>query len=417
MPLPSPIPPSTPTETPHSRHFVLFSIGHSVSSIGSWAQKTGIGWLTWELTQSVAWVGTIAMADLIAALWVAPLAGAVADRSNPYRLFCLTQLLTLSLALVLCLATATGVLTIYGLLAFAIMEATLQGFNHPVRMLLINLLAPRERLSQAVATNSIAVALARSIGPAFAGLVMYFGSVALVFAINAVSFIAILGVVFHLRRWLDRLPLARGTALMRDMAEGFRYVARTPEITTVIFLAAAFALLARPFSELLPAFAGDVFSGGPEVLSMLMTAQGVGALLGSAFMLRGHNNRALVRSVLVTGLGLAASLLAFTASNSLTVALPAMVAAGLFHVVCNIAMQSLCMLQSEPALRGRVVALYGLIFRTGPSVGAFCIAHAAQWTTLGTLVGACAIAYAGLLAFTLPAVRRIGSPAVVEAEK
>lgn len=403
-----------PPAQPPTRHFVLFSIGHGVSSVGAWAQKTGVGWLAWELTQSVAWVGTIAMADLIAALWVAPLAGAVADRSNPCRLFCLTQTLMLALALLLCLATAAGVLTIHWLLAFAVAEATLQGFNQPVRMLLTNMLAPRERLSQAVAANGIAIALARSIGPALAGVTMYFGSVALVFAINAVSFVAILAVVFRLRAWLDRVPPARGTALMHDMAEGFRYVARSPEIATIIFLSVAFAVLARPFSELLPAFAGDVFGGGQGVLSMLMSAQGLGALLGSALMLRSRDSRALVRSVLATGLGLAVSLLAFTAGDALMLALPALFAAGLFHVVCNIAMQSLCLLRSEPALRGRVVALYGLIFRAGPSVGAFCIAQAAQWATLGTLVGACAIAYAGLLACTLPAARRIGLPVTAD---
>lgn len=402
---------------PPSRHFVLFTVGHGISSIGAWAQKTGVGWLTWELTHSVAWVGTIAMADLIAALWVAPLAGAVADRSNPYRLFCLTQTLTLLLAVLLCAATAAGIVNVYGLLLFAVAESTLQGFNQPVRMLLNGLLAPRERLSQAIAANSIAVAVARSLGPAGAGVAMHFGSVALVFALNALSFIAILAVVFRLRRWIDRPPLARGAALAGDVAEGFRYVLRTPEIGAVIFLALAFSLLARPFSELFPAFAGEVFGGGPEVLSMLMSAQGLGALLGALIMLRARSSRALARSVLATGLGLAASLLVFTASTALAVALPAMVAAGLFHVVCNIAMQSLCQLQSAPALRGRVVALYGLIFRTGPSVGAFLIAQAAHWATLSALVGGCALAYGALLLATLPAVRRAGLYSAVPAEK
>ncbi|NMG67728.1 MFS transporter [Azoarcus indigens] len=408
--------PAVQTDPP-ARNFILFSVGHGLSSIGSWAQKTGVGWLTWELTHSVAWVGTIAMADLIAALWVAPLAGAVADRSNPYRLFCLTQALTLLLALVLCAATATGAITIHGLLLFAVAESTLQGFNQPVRMLINGLLAPRERLSQAIAANSIAVAVARSVGPAAAGLAMYFGPVALVFALNALSFLAILGVIVHLRRWLDRPPLARGAALAGDVVEGFRYVLRTPEIAAVIFLALAFSLLARPFSELFPAFAGEVFGGGPEILSMLMSAQGLGALLGALLMLRGRDSQALARSVLVTGLGLAASLLAFTATPSLQVALPAMVAAGLFHVICNIAMQSLCQLQSAPALRGRVVALYGLIFRTGPAVGAFLITQAAHWAALSALVAGCALAYGALLIATLPATRRAGLHAAARVEE
>ncbi|MDR2690119.1 MAG: MFS transporter [Azoarcus sp.] len=401
---------------PPSRHFVLFSVGHGLSSIGSWAQKTGIGWLTWELTHSVAWVGTIAMADLVAALWVAPLAGAVTDRNNPYRLFCLTQALTLLLALLLCVATAAGTVTIHGLLLFAVVESTLQGFNQPVRMLLTGSLAPRERLSQAIAANSIAFAVARSLGPASAGVIMYFGSVALVFALNAVSFLAILSIVFYLRHWLDHPPLTRGAALASDIAEGFRYVARTPEIASVIFLALAFALLARPFSELFPAFAGEVFGGGPEVLSLLMTTQGLGALFGAVWMLRQRDSRRLARNIRSTGLALSVALMVFSSSGVLAVALPAIFMVGLFHIIGNIAMQSLCQLQSVSALRGRVVALYGLIFRTGPAIGAFCIAQAERWFALGALVGGCAAIYAIVLIVT-PATRRAGVPSAASQEE
>jgi predicted MFS family arabinose efflux permease len=152
-------------------------------------------------------------------------------------------------------------------------------------------------------------------------------------------------------------------------------------------------MLARPFAELFPAFAGAVFGGGPQTLSLLMSAQGVGALLGAAWVWRGGGRGTLPGLVQGFGLGLTVALLAFTATRNLYVALPAMVLAGLCHVVCNIAMQSLAQLQSAPAMRGRVLALYGLLFRTAPAVGAFLIAQATRWINLQWLVGAAALAY------------------------
>src|SRR5690606_35228932 len=126
----------TESETPDEHRekmppYVIFSAGQGVSAVGTWMQKTGVGWLTWALTHSPAWVGAIAMSDLLAALWVAPLAGAVTDRSNPFRLSLLTHSLVIIMGLLLWGFVASGFITIWLLLGWAIVDGTAQGFNQP----------------------------------------------------------------------------------------------------------------------------------------------------------------------------------------------------------------------------------------------------------------------------------------------
>ncbi len=264
---------------PKSRNFVLFSMAQCVSFAGDWMQKAAVGWLAWDLTHSPAWVGAIALSDLIAALWVAPLAGAVADRSNPYRLIWTTQVLAMVNSCAIWGLVVSGVLSPWLLLAWAVIDATLQGFNQPARMIVTGALAPEGQVSRAIASNSIAANLARSLGPAIAGVVMIHSGVSDVFLINAISFIAIMAVLLHVRPWIDRPGFAvRSAPLTGDILLGFSYIRRTPEIATLFALAVSFSLLARPFTELFPALAGGTFGGGPGMLALFMTAQGTGAV-------------------------------------------------------------------------------------------------------------------------------------------
>src|SRR5690554_3616721 len=388
--------------------YVIFSAGQGVSAVGTWMQKTGVGWLTWELTHSPAWVGAIAMSDLIAAFWVAPLAGAVTDRSNPFRLILLTQSLMIIMALLLWGFVASGVITIWLLLGWAIVDATAQGFNQPVRMVAIGSLAPANKMSQAIATNSVAANLARSVGPAIAGLVMVAGDISYVFLINSISYLAMIMAIFRLRRYLDRPGLSsRKDPILQDIASGFNYIHHTPMIAGIFLLTVGFSLLARPFVELLPAIAGAVFDGGPQTLSTLMTAQGIGALLGATWMLKAKPANTLVAITFGSAVGLAFSLVFFSLVDDFYVAVAAIGIAGMFHVLCNIGMQSMAQTLRQPSMKGRVMALYGLIFRAGPALGAFTLGAAAHWINLQWLLGMTAALFGALVIYKIPAAKKI----------
>ncbi len=377
-----------------------YTAAQAVSATGSWMQRTAMGWLAWDLTHSAPWVGALALMELIALLWVAPLAGTLADRRSPYKVFVSTQALLLVNALILCALTFLGGLNIGLLLFFGLIEATLNGFNNPVRMTAINFLAGEGRISNAIAMNSLAIGLARSIGPAVAGFLMLHGGAASVFALNSVSFLAMILVIRHYRTWLDRAPGGERKSFLADIAGGFSYVVKTPNIAVVFSIAAAFSVLARPFAEMLPVFAGEVFKGGPQTLGLLLTAQGLGAMVGATIMIRRHSARPMGPLVAGTGIGLAAFIVLFTATNNLRVALAALFCAGIVHVMCNIGLQSLTQMRAAPAYRGRALSMYSLLFRSGPSLGAFVIGVAAPWLGLRPLIGASA-AVAGVLIFVI----------------
>lgn len=391
-----------------ARNIAIFAGAQFVSSTGGWIQKTTIGWLTWELTHSPAWVGAMALTDLISSIWVAPLAGAVADRNPAFNVLRSTQTLMLVQALVLAGLSATGHLTIWALFALALTDSTLQGFNQPVRMTGQALLAGRERLAQAIASSSVAFNLARTVGPALGGLVLVQGGAPLAFALNAASFLAMLAAVFYLRGPLGRsADEARAhVPFGRDMLNGFAYVVRTPAIALLFLIAGLFGLLSRPFTELFPAFAGQVLRGGPQTLATLLSAQGAGAFAGAAWMVSRRGTGHLPATALFAVLGLTVALLGFTASQILPLAAICMVVAGLCHVIFTISLQSMTQLSADFGYRGRVMALYGLLFRATPGMGAVAIGVAAHWLPLQNLIAAGAVVGAVLVAGLCLAYRR-----------
>lgn len=365
--------------------YVIFSLGSGVAFAGIWAQRTAVGWLAWDLTRSVSGVGLFILAELLAALWVAPLSGALADQSRPYRLLLLTGAGSCLLALLLGLLVVTGWLTLPLFWMLVFLDASLRGVRQPVQMLVPGLLSGPETLARAVAASGVTMALAISIGPAMAGLcIRLFDSLAWVFMLNAAAFLIFAAVLQYLRPQLDRVAATRRVGLGQAMMTGLHYAWTTPQLRQILLLALVFSVLARPFAELLPALVGEVFQAGPG----LMTAQGCGAVAGALFMLRAQDREQLFLTLRVAGFGIVLALLLFvgTRQTGVLLAALALALAGVCHVICNICMQSLCQLYSLPQLRGRVLALYGLVFRLAPVLGAFVMTQLSVFVPLDVLV-------------------------------
>ena len=371
-------------------------------------QKAALGWLVWETTASAAWVAAIALSDLIAMIWSAPLVGAVTDRNNPFKLLIVTLGSLCVLSLLLWAMTASGQSNVWLLLLWASIYATFHGFNHPVRMIAVGALASNARMSQAIAMNSIAVNVARSIGPLLAGIVILNVGIAEAFLGGAIAYTLMAIAVVILRKPLDR-PGYAGTSrkIGMDIASGFSYVLHTPHIFFLLVLAFGFAVFARPFVELYPAIAGMILDGGPDTLALLMSAQGVGATIGAIWMLRRREAGDLPKLMRISGflMGISLALMAFAPAPWLIIACIGF--AGLFHVVANISMQSIAQLFSKREMRGRVVALYGMIFRAVPALGALVIGFGANWVPLDWLLSAGGVLFC-LMVLVTP--RKHGQP-------
>ncbi|MCH6576600.1 MAG: MFS transporter [Proteobacteria bacterium] len=395
----------------HRNHF-LFSAGMAPSLITLWMQRLAVGWLTWELTHSPAWLGIIAFADLFPAVVLSPLAGALIDRVDPMRPMILSQAVFLVQALILAVLSFAGLLTIESLLALAIVLGLTHPFNTASRHTILPSLVPREDLSAAIAINSSLYNVARFIGPAAAGAVIVTGGVTWAFACNVLGYLVFLLALFR----MDVAPPERRprseTTLFGEVAEGWRYTVAHPGIRPVLVLLVITAVVSRPVVDLLPGFAGDVFHRGAGGLAWLTAAMGLGAMLGALWLaLRGvlaGLTTITVSAVLVLALALGA----FTAMDHFFLALPFLAISGFAMVVNGIGSQTLIQSSVAPAMRGRVMSLYTLIYRGMPALGAVVMGWLAEGLGLPATLGGGAVLC--LIAWGWAARRRRGMAVALE---
>jgi MFS family permease len=275
------------------RNFGTYVAGNSVSLIGTWMQRIGVGWLAWELSHSGAVLGLVAFADLFPTVLIGPFGGVLADRADRLRVIKIAQSLIMLQAFALFVLTWSGLITVEILIALVLVQGVVIGFNQPARLALIPSLLPRAELPTAVAINSIVFNTARFIGPALAGLIIVGVGVAVVFAFNALRFVAFLLALSRLRIERQRLdPARRRSTVLGAVWEGMSYAMAHPGIGPILVLHLVIAVCARPFVELLPGFAAQVFDRGASGLAILSSSIGLGAIAGGLWLAqRGRPDR------------------------------------------------------------------------------------------------------------------------------
>ncbi|HET6469118.1 MAG TPA: MFS transporter [Geminicoccaceae bacterium] len=348
-----------------------YQLGNSISLVGEWVQRTTVGWLAWDLTGASAWVGLLALADLAPGLLVGPFAGAAADRYDRQRVIMVCQALMGATALVLALLALLGRLGIWPLFALVLVKGTLVGANQPARLALIPALVPREHLPTAVALNSMIFNTARFVGPAVAGLLLATLGAGPAFLFNAFTYIVFVAALSRLRL-SEVLPAGRGTSFLAEIGDGISYVVRHPGIGPLLLLFALSSLSVRPVGELLPGIAAQVFGRGAEAFATLSASLGLGAVIGG-FWLAQRGGERLVAVCLGAVAGTCATTIVFVLSPSFELAVAAAMALGFSLVAGGVTAQTLVQLAVAPAYRGRTMALYGLIFRASPAVGALLL--------------------------------------------
>ena len=366
------------------RNFGTYIAGNSVSLVGTWMQRIGVGWLAWDLTGSGAFLGVIALADLFPSVLIAPFGGALADRLDRRRLMIAAQSIVMAQAFALFALTAAGWITPALLVALTLVNGVVIGVNQPARLALIPSLVPRADLATAVAINSIVFNVARFIGPALAGAMIVSTGVAGVFAANGLSYLAFLVALARIRpEPLARPePVAGRFGLVHGVAEGVRYALGHPGIRPMLALHTALALTVRPFIELLPGFADAVFGRGAPGLAVLASTIGIGAVIGGLWLAQRRGSAGRTRLVLLSALLVALSVLGLAATTSFAVATACAALAGFGMVATGVTTQTLIQMAVADGVRGRVLGLYGLIFRGGPALGALAIGVASEWVGL-----------------------------------
>jgi predicted MFS family arabinose efflux permease len=351
-------------------NYGIYSAGSAVSLIGMWMQRIAIGWLTWQLTGSGFWLGVVAFADFFPVFLVGPIAGAAADRWDRLRVVKTSQAISLGQATALFWLTVSGHINIGLLVGLTAFQGVIVAFNQPARLALVPSLVPPADLASAVAINSVVFNLARFIGPIFAGLAIVWSGVAAAFAVNALSYVVFLVALARIREAPTTARLTMQRSFIGDLLEGIRYTATHPGIAALLVLLIAIGIGGRPLNELLPGFAADVFHSGAGGLSVMAAAIGGGAILGGLWLGERAHKSGLTWIALGSSLASALAAVLTICTDRLWLAVPGLAVFGFAMSTSGIAVQTLIQLASDRNMRGRVMGLYGLIFRGAPAVGA-----------------------------------------------
>ena len=351
------------------RNYRIYASGNAVSLIGVWMQRVAVGWLAWTLTHSGAWLGIISMAEFFPVVLLSPLAGALADRRDRVGIIRITQLTASIEATLLAVLVYTGTITIELLLGLTLLLGLFNAVAQPSRLALIPTLVDRAALPSALAINAIIFNSARFLGPAFAGIVIAKLSVVAAFAVNAATYLIFLVAMSNLRG-IPALPVAATQSVLKASAEAYGYASRHPGIAPMLLLFAITTIGTRGFVELFPGFSDSVFGRGPEGLATLTSTVGLGAIFGAGWMLLRPAIAGLTGLVLWNTLLISLAIFAFTLTDHFLLALPCVFVAGTAMTITGVGAQTLIQAAVDIRMRGRIMALYGMIFRAGPALGA-----------------------------------------------
>ncbi len=360
------------------RNLRLFSIGHVLSQVGTRFHEVGAGWLMWQLTGSAAWLGALALAEIVPRLLLWPVTGLLADRMDRRRVATIFQTLSAIEAGVLAILTAADLMNPWLLLAGNALLGLNNAFWAPVRMSLIPRLVPMAEIATAVALMSLISNVARVAGPILAGPAIIWGGVETAFAVNAISFFAVV-IALQMMHLTSQDTMPGGSAkASRGIWHGLAVVAAHPGMRPLFLLIGAFALTIRAVTELLPAFAETVFQRGPGGYAVMISVIGVGALLAGVILSWRSSLTGLTTVMATFGIvgALATTLLAMTSSFELGLLCIGFIGLGVTGK--NIAAQTLVQTGLEDSVRGRVLSLYIVIFTSAPAAGALAMGYVAD---------------------------------------
>ena len=356
------------------RDYRLFVIGNLTSNVGLWTQRVALGWLTWELTHSTAWLGAIAIAEAGPLVIFSLLAGTIIDRVDYFKLLRITQSLSLLYAVAMTVLTLAGWMDIWLLFFIVVLRGVVVAFNRPSRMTVIFSLVGRDMLTSAVAVNSVIFNISRFIGPAVGGAMIIAAGVGWTFAVCAGLFF-VFTVTLHMIGTRIASPPARAHhSIITETVEGLRYTLRHRGILIQMAILLMIGILAKPFTDLLPGFVGQVFQRGPEGLALLTGIYGVGAMAGAFWMVsRDKGLKGLTGLSINAILAVACGLVLFLSMPNFWLACPFVAVIGFAFIVQNIANQTLIQMSSEAAMRGRVISIHALVQHCVPAFGALII--------------------------------------------
>lgn len=358
------------------RDFSLYFSGQLVSMVGTWVQNVAMGWWVFRLTGQESMLGIVMFAATLPSVFLLPLGGIAADRMDARRLVLLAQAAYLVQALAVAGLAFHPHPSMTLILLLAVALGTITAFDLPGRQVLVVQVVDKEDLPNAIALQGALFHGSRILGPALAGLLIAKGGESWCFLLNAISYFASLGTLMAMRIPPSSAPKEKRGHL-EHLLEGFRFAWSHKAIRYLIGLLGLIVGLGMPFTAMMPAIVKGLGVGARE-FGLLMACSGTGATLGAMALASRKHTTGLSKGLMAFSILFALLLAAFAHAHTFGRALVLLPLVSFMLVAVNTGTNTLVQLLSPDSLRGRIMALYGMVFMAAMPLGALGTGFLAQ---------------------------------------
>lgn len=382
------------------RNYRIFAAGGIVSNTGTWMGRVAQDWLVLTILtdHSAVALGTVTGLQFLPFLLLAPWAGMIADRFPKRQILLVSQTALLVTALALAVLTGLGVVELWHVYALALAQGVATAIDNPARQAFVSEMVDQDKISNAVALNSASFNLGRLVGPGLAGLLIAWFGVAPALFVNAASFVFVIVALLMMNvSELTPAPQARGKGQIR---EGLRYVRGRPDIVLIMFLVFVLGTFGMNFQVTMALMATMVYDKGPGEYGILGSIMAIGSLTAALLSARRAQPRLRVLLAALAGFTVVTGLLAVAPTYELFAVL--LVPTGLTALTALTTANAMVQTSVDPAVRGRVMALYMAIFLGGTPFGAPIIGwigdiFGPRWTiAIGTIMVGLSLVVVGL---------------------
>ena len=351
-----------------SRNFRLYLAGQLVSATGTWMNFTAMAWLVLKLTGSGTALGLSAALSFGPVLLFGAFGGVLADRFDKRRILMWTQAAYATVALTMSVLVFTDVVELWMVFVLAFTAGIVTSIDMPSRQSFYVEMVGEEVLTNAVSLNSAAFTGSRVVGPALAGILIATVGMAACFLIDGISYVAVLAALVAMRPG-ELHPQARSTRERGHLVAGLKYAWRTDNLRRPLILMAVIFTVTFQWQVIVPLLAERAFGAGPREFGFLSAAAGIGSF-AAALIMANRNAHPRMRNLAILAMGMGLTMFVTAVTPSLGLAIVSMIPVGFVAMAFIITGNTMLQVNSRPEARGRVMALYGMVFLGSTPIGA-----------------------------------------------
>ena len=383
-----------------NKSFLLYFISNTFALLGLWIQKIGVGWLTWEITGSTFWTSFVALALMAPAGIIGPLFAVYAENWNMRTASIILKTLMLLVGAMVWFLEFLDLHSLFTLAFLSIIQGLLSACYHPVRLVFVSVVVPRDLISSAVGLNSASFNGSRVIGPAFAGIFIALFNLESTFLIAVLAYIPLIPVLMYIPLRKRNKSLDNKDKFLKRFIEGGKVALNTPVIAKGLFVVFISAFFVRGMLEIQPTIAGEILNQGSLGLSLITATAGLGALTASIWIGLGKNNNLKIQTKLVFMLilGLIMSSIIGCISDMYLMAL-AFIIVGFTSTIIGIGTQTIIQMEVEDFFRARVLTWWSSLSFGSLTVGGILLGLVGEYIPLN--IGLIIMPIIGFIIFKL----------------